>query len=211
MVEKLTIADPVHRNGEMKRSQILEAAHHHFSHFGFSKATMTDIATELGMGKASLYYYYPTKEELFQAVLTTKHDAFVKELERVADANGPAVGKLRSFVEMRMDYFHEFMNLNLVDFQHWQTIRPQLRVTFRRLAQQEYVIIHQMIREGIRKGEIETGSPDKCAQALLQIMRGVRCQFLRTIDGPQVPPKDFQVLKREMMFIADIFLRGIKA
>ena len=45
---------------EGKLEAILNAAQRMFGQYGLTKTTMTDIAKEVGMGKASLYYYFPT-------------------------------------------------------------------------------------------------------------------------------------------------------
>lgn len=50
---------------------ILEAARKRFAHFGISKTTMNEIAADIGMSKASLYYYFPDKEKLFVALFFT--------------------------------------------------------------------------------------------------------------------------------------------
>jgi hypothetical protein len=108
-----------------------------------------------------------------------------------------------------MDYFREVMNLNLVDFQYWQSIRPHLKTTFRKLAQKEQQMLGQIMADGVRAGEFRIRSIEKTAHALFQIMRGLRCQFIRGIEGPQVETAELFALKREMMFIADIFIRGM--
>ena len=46
---------------DVKKEKILEAAHHRFLHFGYSKTTMNEIAGDLSMSKALLYYYFPEK------------------------------------------------------------------------------------------------------------------------------------------------------
>jgi TetR/AcrR family transcriptional regulator len=53
-----------------REKSIIEAAKERFAHFGFSKVTMEEIASDVDLGKASLYYYFPTKEDLFKAVKT---------------------------------------------------------------------------------------------------------------------------------------------
>ena len=209
MVEKHISGTAVPRNGQVKRAQILEAAHRHFSYYGFSKVTMNDIASELGMGKASLYYYFPTKEELFQAVLMARHEDFMKAVESRTVSITSASKKIRTFVAMRLDFFQDVLNLNLIDFQHWQSIRPELKLVFKKFAQHEQHLLRRIMNEGIHAGEFATGPVDRSVVALFQIMRGIRCQFLRAIDGPQVTAGELRTLKRDMLFIADIFLRGI--
>jgi len=49
--------------------RIVHTASQVFSRFGFKKATMEDIANAVGMGKSSIYYYFKSKEEIFEAVV----------------------------------------------------------------------------------------------------------------------------------------------
>ena len=51
-----------------KLSKVLDAAQKRFARFGLSKTTMNDIADDLGVSKASLYYYFPDKESIFKKV-----------------------------------------------------------------------------------------------------------------------------------------------
>jgi len=52
------------------RSRILDAAREVFAARGFPGATMAMIAERAGLGTASLYRYYPGKDELFGAIVT---------------------------------------------------------------------------------------------------------------------------------------------
>ena len=45
--------------------EILDTARALFRQSGFKKTTMGDIARSLGKAKSSLYYYYPSKEDIF--------------------------------------------------------------------------------------------------------------------------------------------------
>ena len=52
-----------------KISNILSAAQKRFGLYGLEKTTMKEIASDLGVSKASLYYYFPDKESLLKAVV----------------------------------------------------------------------------------------------------------------------------------------------
>ena len=55
-----------------RRGQILDAAFEEFSTKGFKGATIKSIAAEAGLqSPALIYWYFPDKEALFDAVLTT--------------------------------------------------------------------------------------------------------------------------------------------
>lgn len=62
----------------MKEKEIILAARKRFAYYGFSKVTMDEIAADIGMAKASLYYYFPTKVDLFIAVVTEEQDQFIE-------------------------------------------------------------------------------------------------------------------------------------
>jgi len=52
-------------NGELDiRSQIVEAAHARFSHYGYGKTTMAEIAADTGMSAANLYRYFKSKQDI---------------------------------------------------------------------------------------------------------------------------------------------------
>ena len=51
------------------REEILSNARELFERFGFKKTTMEDIARQVGKSKSALYYYYKTKEDIFEAVV----------------------------------------------------------------------------------------------------------------------------------------------
>ena len=60
-----------------RRQQILEAAFQEFAHKGFKGATIKSIAQAAGLSAPSLiYWYFPTKEDLFQAVVESRSEFF---------------------------------------------------------------------------------------------------------------------------------------
>ena len=74
---------------------ILEAARKRFAHYGIAKTTMNEIAADIGMSKASLYYYFPDKERLFVAVVDKDIDEFVEAIEDIIKKPSKASFKLK--------------------------------------------------------------------------------------------------------------------
>jgi AcrR family transcriptional regulator len=54
---------------ESRRKQILEAAIRVWARDGFHESTVESIAREAGVGKGTIYLYFPTKEAVLQAVI----------------------------------------------------------------------------------------------------------------------------------------------
>ena len=57
------------RRSAARPAEIADAALAEFARRGFAAARMADIAAGAGLSKAALYVYFPTKAELFRAVL----------------------------------------------------------------------------------------------------------------------------------------------
>jgi AcrR family transcriptional regulator len=55
-----------------RRNDILEAALRVFADKGYTAATNADIAREAGITPAALYYYFPSKQDLFTAAVTDR-------------------------------------------------------------------------------------------------------------------------------------------
>jgi AcrR family transcriptional regulator len=57
------------RRKDARPAEIVEAAFTVFAERGFAAARLDDIARRAGVAKGSLYLYFPTKEDLFRAVV----------------------------------------------------------------------------------------------------------------------------------------------
>ncbi len=80
-------------NNISKEKIIIEAARNRFAHYGFSKVTMEEIALDVDMGKASLYYYFPTKEDLFRSVISQEINELQKNIEQILQKTGFSFSK----------------------------------------------------------------------------------------------------------------------
>lgn len=75
------------RRKDARPSEIREAALALFSERGFAATRLGDVAERAGVGKGTIYLYFPNKEELFRAVV--RHDLLpnLEALEAVADSD----------------------------------------------------------------------------------------------------------------------------
>ena len=66
---------------QLRRKRILEGALSVFQKNGLEAATMDEIANEAGFGKATLYYYFNSKEEVFCAIMENGWKPLWEEIE----------------------------------------------------------------------------------------------------------------------------------
>lgn len=93
------------RNGPATRERILEEAEAAFSRSGFSGANLADIARRVGIRKASLYYHFPTKTELYAEV----HRAILRDLQEMLMTAIQRPGTPAEQVEHLTDSFVELI------------------------------------------------------------------------------------------------------
>src|ERR1700754_4020669 len=66
------------------RCLIVDAAKKRFSHFGYAKTTMAEVATDCAMSAGNLYRFFPGKLDIAEAIARTDHQARLAVLERLA-------------------------------------------------------------------------------------------------------------------------------
>lgn len=50
------------------RDQIVSAANEHFSHYGYGKTTVSDLAKAIGFSKAYIYKFFDSKQAIGEAI-----------------------------------------------------------------------------------------------------------------------------------------------
>lgn len=86
---------------EQRPSQILEAAFAEFCEKGYAAARVEDVARRIGVTKGTVYLYFPTKEELFKAVVRAYLVPIFKQMQDIANTlTGSAKEALRKHLEI---------------------------------------------------------------------------------------------------------------
>ena len=99
------------------RDVILEHARNEFLARGFSKVTVDEIASQLGISKKTLYKSYPSKEELLRASLHSMMRSAGWELERIVSSDKPLVEKLVTAMMAMGTYLNRVRKESVLDLQ----------------------------------------------------------------------------------------------
>jgi AcrR family transcriptional regulator len=79
-----TDTGPRQRRKEARPQELLEAALALFVEKGFAATRTEEVARQAGVSKGTLYLYYPSKEELFKAVVRHNLSSLIAEGEELA-------------------------------------------------------------------------------------------------------------------------------
>ena len=198
-------------NTKEKEQVILKAARERFAQYGFAKVTMDEIAADVEMGKASLYYYFPTKKDLFRAVITQEQSQFISTIENILAKDISVSRKLVEYVEERIGVFQELLNLGTLNVHSYFDKKSIYKSLFENFHAQELKLMEKLIEEGKQNGEFKKSLPEEVPQLILHILQGLRVRVLRQLKGRSNDNKYVNQLKKEMSLFIRIFIEGIKS
>jgi AcrR family transcriptional regulator len=99
---------------EVTFQEIVSGARTLFEKFGLKKTTMEDIAKEVRKGKSSLYYYFPSKFEIFEAVVDQEITELFLLAQKAIDKAPTAKDKLKAYCRVRLGKIRKMGNLSQV-------------------------------------------------------------------------------------------------
>jgi AcrR family transcriptional regulator len=183
------------------RERILVAAETLFRQRGYNTVTMRDIAEAVGIRQASLYYHFPTKEQLF---VTVTEQVFERHRNGLQQAIAEAGSDLRAQLRAASHWFTSQPPINFLSLMH--TDMPALS---EEQTQRLSLIFRQCIFDPIRQafvaaqeqGQIRDVKPNILAGFFLSVMDGIN--YASTL--PDVSPKD--VMASE---IVSVLLDGLR-
>jgi TetR/AcrR family transcriptional regulator len=103
------------QRSEESRTEILAAAARIFAKSGLAGARTDAIADAAGVNKALLYYYFSSKENLYEAVVEDHFSEFNRQALAVLAAPGPARAVLMRYVSLHFDFIssrHRYASLH---------------------------------------------------------------------------------------------------
>ena len=160
---------------ETRKKLILEGALRVFKDLGLERATMDEIARVAGFGKATLYYYYKSKEEIFHTILLEGWKNLWSSLDEL-DLEGQSprkafVGLLRRIAEQVNEKrtLYEFL------FFAPKSLSPQQQATgeWKIYQTKLYDLLTILIEAGIREGQFPQMEPRLVLKAMGGIFHGM--------------------------------------
>jgi TetR/AcrR family transcriptional regulator len=198
------------KKSKMTERRILNAAQERFARFGYSKATMDEIAGDVQMGKASLYYYYPTKEKLFQAVIESEQNEFIKEIETIISKPISASKKLIDYVDKRFYYFEKFLNLGTLHLHSMMDNHSIHQNYFKEFNQKELRLLSSIIEDGIKSKEFRHNLTKDLPMVILRAQQGFRFFYLRRNIHTTGDKALLKKLHLDLKTLIEILIEGIK-
>lgn len=95
------------KKSDVKRNHILTVATQVFQELGFERTSMSEICARVGGSKATLYNYFPSKEELFAEILFLSNEAEFEAVYHSIDPSTDDIAEsLRNFGESLLTFLY---------------------------------------------------------------------------------------------------------
>jgi AcrR family transcriptional regulator len=91
-----------------KKTAILLAAVKIFARDGFKKATIDEIVEKAGVAKGTAYYYFKSKQEIFEAIVSEGLADFEKKIGEAVGKGGDVIDKIKKAVEAEQKYILKY-------------------------------------------------------------------------------------------------------
>jgi AcrR family transcriptional regulator len=156
MAEKDTVCD-----------QIIDAAKKRFSHFGYAKTTMAEVAADCSMSPGNLYRFFPGKLDIAEAIATAAHEDHLKELRRLIEVPGKTVrDKLRDFFFEELRHTYHMLEKNPRIHEMASVIAHERPEYSNWMLANERKLLVELFEEAERKGEIRLDDKEFTAEMI---------------------------------------------
>lgn len=195
---------------EDRKDQIIDAATRRFMHYGFSKTTMNEIAEDIKITKANLYYYYSEKNALIRDVIIRLTDAYREEEEQlVASHKGATYDLIMKILELRDTFVRKHYMLHMNENLEW--IKGlSMQDFFQCLHNRDVKALYEIFKIGAEKGELNEEHLYETAEIYVELMKSLSlmCNISDIISG--IPNQDrFDEVLQKQKLATKLFFNGI--
>ncbi len=156
------------------KEKIGQAAIQCFSRYGLEKTTLDDIAKSVGLNKASLYYYYKNKEDIFLEVAIAEGQQFISKLQGKTLQKKGAENRIQYYLQERMQYYFLVLNRNKISADKLSKILPRFFELYDLVIQQEIIFIQSLLQDGVKQKELIKTDSLKLAASIILISDAVK-------------------------------------
>ncbi|CAB4340480.1 unannotated protein [freshwater metagenome] len=142
-----------------RRAQLLSAALEVFTAAGYHSAAMDEIADRAGVSKPVLYQHFPSKLELYLAVLDIHIDSLVFEIQKAIASTPENANRVRATVVAYFNFIDSEGEAFRLLFESDMSVEPAVRERLNRMTYDCAAAVSAVI-------SLDTGLPQEAAMLL---------------------------------------------
>jgi TetR/AcrR family transcriptional regulator, biofilm operon repressor len=195
---------------EILQQRINTAAIQCFSQYGLEKTTLDDIAKLVGLNKATFYYYYKNKEEIFLEVALQEGQQFITQLQATTLQKKSAEQRITYYLIERIRYYRDVLTVNKVSANTIMKILPTFFVMYEEVKKAELLFISNQIKTAIANKEFKKIAPDKLALALLDVSDAMKHKSEQDALIKKDVVADYEINIQQLQFLLSHIFNSIQ-
>lgn len=145
----------VSKEKEDFREEIITQAQGLFRQYGLKKTTMDEIAAATGKAKATLYHYFRSKEEVFEAMLEREMKNLRKAVKEKVDSQQGVILKIETY--LNEFFLGIFERANLYRLVSSDVLNGQKsKAYFKEFFEFEQRYFKRLLEDGLDTGELKS-------------------------------------------------------
>ncbi|MEQ8173992.1 MAG: TetR/AcrR family transcriptional regulator [Syntrophomonadaceae bacterium] len=173
---------------QFKKGLISEACHQLFCERCYEAVTVQDIADAAGMGKATLYQYFESKEEILFSLLRRSSDEINRMIEACCDKGQDPYITLKEVISLT---YRQYLENNRIFLTYLALKR---NAAFKRewvgelhaLRDRKFELLATVLEKGTKQGVFIQVDSRRFARVLNNILRGFSLEPLETWQGEPI-------------------------
>lgn len=162
---------------DKRKEEIIEVALKRFCHYGFSKTTMNEIAEDLRITKANLYYYYNDKTALINDVIRyVANDLAEIEHEIIDNYDHDFLGTLFGILELRSNFLSKYYMLHINENIEW--IKGiEITDLMKELQKNEMQKLKSFFTMACEQGDVHVNNIDETVLAFFEVTKAIGVMY----------------------------------
>lgn len=161
------------------RERFIEVARQLFARKGVENTTMNDIASASAKGRRTIYTYFKSKREIFNAVIASETEELLNRLKKIVALNEPAQLKLEKYIDCRFDTMSEIVSRNgSLRAGFFRDVRKVDRAR-KLITDKESALLKEILKDGIRQGVFNLDDVDAAALVITHTLHGLDVPYVR--------------------------------
>ena len=185
-------------------TDILSAARVLFERQGLKKTTMDDIASKIGKCKGALYYYFASKDEIFEAVVHQEITEFFKQVTIAINAVYGSKEKLIAYCSTRLKKISGVCNLNEVLKKDLIDFEGKMELIRKKYDTLQIALVKDIITGGIQNGEFRKMDKD-----YIESLSYLIVSSFKGLEMPLNVDKQYTSFNKRAEFIVNVMVDGI--
>ena len=187
------------------RESFIEVARQLFARKGVENTTMNDIASASSKGRRTIYTYFKSKREIFNAVIARETEELLSRLRKIVELNEPAEEKLVKYIDCRFDTMSEIVSRNgSLRAGFFRDVRKVDRAR-RMITDKESSLLKELLKQGVDQGAFHIRDLDGAALVITHTLHGLDVPYVR--DNLSKEGMTQEQLKK---YVTHMILFGIK-